>query len=218
VTKAEVCARIREIGIIPAIRVSSSDDAHFAIEAIASAGIPIVEVTMTVPGAIELITHLIAHHRKTIVGAGSVYKIDIARQCWDAGVNFITASGFNQAVVEYAATQGIAVMPGGLTPTEVVNAWMSGADFVKVFPCGHVGGDKYIRSLKTALPQVPLIAAGGVNQMTAAELIVAGAEAIGVGRELIPTDAILLRKPDRIRELARRFAGFVREGRERLRT
>jgi 2-dehydro-3-deoxyphosphogluconate aldolase / (4S)-4-hydroxy-2-oxoglutarate aldolase len=216
-TKEEVCARIREIGIIPAIRVSSSEDAHFAIEAVASGGISIVEVTMTVPGCIELISHLVKHHRKTIVGAGSVFKIDLARQCRDAGANFITASGFNPAIVEFAAKEGIAVLPGGLTPTEVVDAWMAGADFVKVFPCGHVGGDKYIKSLKTALPDVPLIAAGGVNQLTAANLIVAGADAIGVGTELIPADAIKLRKPDRIRELAQRFAGFVRDGRERLR-
>jgi 2-dehydro-3-deoxyphosphogluconate aldolase/(4S)-4-hydroxy-2-oxoglutarate aldolase len=217
-TKDQVCARIREIGIIPAIRVSTTDDAHFAIEAVASGGIPIVEVTMTVPGAVELISHLVQHHRKTIVGAGTVLKIDVARQCKDAGANFLTAPGFNPAIVEFAGKEGLAVLPGGLTPTEVVDAWMAGADFVKVFPCGPVGGDKYIKALKTALPQIPLIAAGGVNQMTAANLIVAGADAIGVGTELIPADAIQLRKPDRIRELAQRFAGFVKEGRDRLRT
>ncbi len=215
-TKDEVCARIKEIGIIPAIRVSSTDDAHFAIEAVASGGIPIVEVTMTVPGAVELISHLVQHHRKTIVGAGTVLKVDIARQCKDAGANFITAPGFNQAIVEFASKEGLAVLPGGLTPTEVVDAWMAGADFVKVFPCGQVGGDKYIKALKTALPQIPLIAAGGINQYTAANIIVAGADAIGVGTELIPADAIRLRKPDRIRELAERFSGFVKDGRERL--
>jgi 2-dehydro-3-deoxyphosphogluconate aldolase / (4S)-4-hydroxy-2-oxoglutarate aldolase len=216
-TKEEVCARIREIGIIPAIRVSSSEEAHFAIEAVASGGIPIVEITMTVPGAVELISHMVAHHRKTIVGAGTVLTIDVARQCKNAGANFITAPGFSPAIVEFARKEGLAVLPGGLTPTEVVDAWMAGADFVKVFPCGHVGGDKYIKSLKTALPQIPMIAAGGVNQQTAANLIVAGADAIGVGTELIPADAIQLRKPGRIRELAHRFAGFVKEGREILR-
>jgi 2-dehydro-3-deoxyphosphogluconate aldolase / (4S)-4-hydroxy-2-oxoglutarate aldolase len=215
-TKEEVCARIREIGIIPAIRVSSTEDAHFAIEAVASGGIPIVEVTMTVPGAVELISHLVKHHRKTTVGAGTVLKIEIARQCRDAGAEFLTAPGFNPAIVEFAGTEGLAVLPGALTPTEVVDAWMAGADFVKVFPCTLVGGDRYIKALKTALPQIPLIAAGGVNQQTAANLIVAGADAIGVGTELIPADAIQLRKPDRIRELAQRFAGFVKEGRERL--
>src|SRR5580658_7622064 len=198
-TRDEVCARIREVGIIPAVRVSSYDDAHFAIEAVAAGGIPIVEVTMTVPGAVELITHLVAHHKKTIVGAGTVLKIDTARQCRDAGVNFITAPGFNAAIVEFARSEGLAVLPGGLTPTEVVDAWMAGADFVKVFPCAQIGGDKYIKALKTALPQIPLIAAGGVNQHTATNLIVAGADAIGIGTDLIPADAIKLRKADRIR-------------------
>jgi 2-dehydro-3-deoxyphosphogluconate aldolase/(4S)-4-hydroxy-2-oxoglutarate aldolase len=215
-TREEVCARIREIGIIPAIRVSSTDDAHFAIEAVASGGIPIVEVTMTVPGAVLLISHLVEHHKKTVVGAGTVLKIDIARECKDAGAQFITAPGFNPAIVEFARKEGLAVLPGALTPTEVVDAWMAGADFVKVFPCSLVGGERYIKTLKTALPQIPLIAAGGVNQQTAENLIVAGADAIGVGTELIPADAIRLRKPDRIRELAERFSGFVKDGRERL--
>jgi 2-dehydro-3-deoxyphosphogluconate aldolase/(4S)-4-hydroxy-2-oxoglutarate aldolase len=216
-TKDEVCARIREIGIIPAIRVASYDDAHFATEAVETGGIPIVEITMTVPRAVELISHLVAAHRNIVVGAGTVLFIDIARQCRDAGASFITAPGFDPEIVEFAAKENLAVLPGALTPTEVVNAWKAGADFVKVFPCPQVGPDKYIKSLKTALPQISLIAAGGVNQHTAVELIVAGADAIGVGKDLIPPDAIRLRKPDRIRELSHRFAGFVKEGRERLR-
>jgi 2-dehydro-3-deoxyphosphogluconate aldolase/(4S)-4-hydroxy-2-oxoglutarate aldolase len=145
-----------------------------------------------------------------------IINLDTARQCKDAGANFITAPGFNRAIVEFAGKENFAALPGGLTPTEVVDAWMAGADFVKVFPCELVGGHKYIKALKTALPQIPLIAAGGVNQQTAANLIVAGAEAIGVGTELIPSDAIRLRKPDRIRELSHRFAGFVKDGRERV--
>jgi 2-dehydro-3-deoxyphosphogluconate aldolase/(4S)-4-hydroxy-2-oxoglutarate aldolase len=216
-TREEVCARIKEIGIIPAIRVSSSDEAHFAIEAVASGGIPIVEVTMTVPGAVELISHLVQHHRKTIVGAGTVLDLHTARECADAGVNFITAPGFDPEIVDFAVKQGIAALPGALTPTEVVRAWKAGADFVKVFPCALAGGDKYIKALKTGLPQIPLMAAGGVNQQTAAGLIFAGADVIGVGTELIPADAIKLRKPERIRELSHRFLGFVREGRDRLR-
>jgi 2-dehydro-3-deoxyphosphogluconate aldolase/(4S)-4-hydroxy-2-oxoglutarate aldolase len=215
-TKDEVCARIREIGIIPAIRVSSSEDAHFATEAIASGGIPMVEITMTVPGAIQLISHLVRDHREIIVGAGTVLDVEIARQCKGAGASFITAPGFDLEIVEFAVKGDLAALPGGLTPTEVVRAWKAGADFVKVFPCAQVGGARYIKALKTALPQIPLIAAGGVNQHTAANLIIAGADAIGVGKELIPADAIRLRKPDRVRELSRRFAGFVREGREQL--
>jgi 2-dehydro-3-deoxyphosphogluconate aldolase/(4S)-4-hydroxy-2-oxoglutarate aldolase len=215
-TKDEVCKRIREVGIIPAIRVSSIEDARFAAEAVASGGIPILEITMTVPGACGLISDLIRQHPELIVGAGTVLNIDTAHQCEDAGANFITAPGFKSTIVEFAVKEGLAVLPGGLTPTEVVDAWMAGADFVKVFPCSAVGGDKYIKALKTALPQIPMVAAGGVNQHSAANLIVAGAEALGVGRELIPADAIQLRKADRIRELSHRFAGFVQDGRERL--
>jgi 2-dehydro-3-deoxyphosphogluconate aldolase/(4S)-4-hydroxy-2-oxoglutarate aldolase len=215
-TKAQVCALIRKIGIIPAIRVSSNEDAHFATEAVAGAGIPIVEITMTVPHAIELISHLVHDHKNIVVGAGTVLDIECARHCEGAGASFITAPGFDPEIVEFAAKENLAVLPGGLTPTEIVRAWKSGADFVKVFPCAQVGGEKYIKALKTALPQISLIAAGGVNQLNAANLIVAGADAIGVGTELIPADAIRLRKPDRIRELSQRFAGFVNEGRERL--
>jgi 2-dehydro-3-deoxyphosphogluconate aldolase/(4S)-4-hydroxy-2-oxoglutarate aldolase len=216
VTKDEVCARIREVGIIPAIRVSSGQDARFATEAVASGGIPIVEITMTVPGAVGLISDLVREHPSVLVGAGTVLTLDVARQCQGAGAKFLTAPGFNPSIVEFAVRECIAVLPGGLTPTEVVDAWSAGADFVKVFPCVAVGGEKYIKALRTALPQIPMIAAGGVNQNSAASLIVAGADALGVGTELIPADAIRLRKPDRIRELSRRFVGFVKEGRERL--
>jgi 2-dehydro-3-deoxyphosphogluconate aldolase/(4S)-4-hydroxy-2-oxoglutarate aldolase len=205
------------VGIIPAIRVSSYDDARFATEAVATGGIPIVEITMTVPGAVELISHLVRESPEIIVGVGTGLDIDVARQCQDAGASFITAPDFDRWIVEFVATEGFAVLPGALTPTEVVAAWKAGADFVKVFPCAQVGGDSYIKALKTAVPQIPLIVAGGVNQHTAASLIVAGAAAIGVGTKLIPVDAIQLRKPDRIRELSRRFAGFVEEGRQRLR-
>jgi 2-dehydro-3-deoxyphosphogluconate aldolase/(4S)-4-hydroxy-2-oxoglutarate aldolase len=151
-----------------------------------------------------------------IVGAGTVLDAETARRCVDAGASFLTAPGFSQAIVEYAAKDEVAVLPGALTPTEVVAAWKAGADFVKVFPCAQVGGDKYIRALKTALPQIPLIAAGGVNQQNATSFILAGAAAIGVGTELIPPDAIERREVDRIQELAHRFLGFVEDARQRL--
>jgi 2-dehydro-3-deoxyphosphogluconate aldolase/(4S)-4-hydroxy-2-oxoglutarate aldolase len=212
--KDEVCALIRKIGVIPAIRVSSGDDAHFAAEAVTHGGIPIVEITMTVPGAVELISHLCKAKGKVLVGAGTVLEIDTARKCIDAGARFLTAPSFDPAIVEFTAKQNIAVLPGALTPTEVVTAWRAGADFVKVFPCAPVGGDKYIRALHTALPQVPLIAAGGVNQQTAGSYIFSGATAIGVGTELIPTEAIEKRQSHRIKELARRFARLVNEARE----
>jgi 2-dehydro-3-deoxyphosphogluconate aldolase / (4S)-4-hydroxy-2-oxoglutarate aldolase len=210
---SEVCERIKEIGIVPAIRVSSAEDAHFAADSIARGGIFIVEITMTVPEAVELISHLVRHHQKMMVGAGTVLDTETARRCVDAGASFLTAPGLDPAVVEFAAKQGIAVLPGALTPTEVMTAWRAGADFVKVFPCAQVGGDKYIKALKTALPQIPLIAAGGVNQQTAGAFITAGADAIGIGTDLIPTGAIERREADRIRELAHRFLRFVNDAR-----
>ena len=215
-TRRDVCSRIREIAILPAIRAASGDDAHFAAEAVVHGGIPIVEITMTVPGAVELMAHLVHSDPKILVGAGTVLDTKMAQQCVDAGVSFLTAPSFNPAVVDFAAKQNIAVIPGALTPTEVVTAWSAGADLVKVFPCGPVGGDRYIKALHDALPQIPLIAAGGVNQQTAANFILSGASAIGVGTELVPTEAIQRRQSQRIHELARRFAKLVKDARHQI--
>lgn len=214
--KDEVCARIREIAIVPAVRVLSGDDAHFAAEAVMHGGIPIVEITTTVPGAVELIRHLVLSNPKVIIGAGTVLDTDTARQCIDAGAGFLTSPSFNPAIVEFAVKENIAVLPGAMTPTEVVAGWSAGADFIKVFPCAQIGGDKYIKALNASLPQIPLIAAGGVNQQTAAHYILSGATAIGVGTELIPTEAIERRQSDRIRELARRFTRLVKDARKEI--
>jgi len=216
--KEEVCALIREGGIVPAIRVYSADDAHFAAEAVAAGGINIVEMTMTVPRAVDLISHLVRHHPKMVVGAGTVLDTETAHRCLDAGASFITAPGFDIDIVEFAAKENLAVLPGALTPTEVVIAWKAGCDFIKVFPCSGVNGESHIKALHTALPQIPLIAAGGVNQKSASAYIVAGATAIGVGTELIPTESIRRRQADRIQELARRFIKFVKDGRDRVET
>jgi 2-dehydro-3-deoxyphosphogluconate aldolase / (4S)-4-hydroxy-2-oxoglutarate aldolase len=213
--REEVCNLIREIGIIPAIRVSTAEEAHFATEAVTSGGIPIVEITLTVSGAVELISHLVRFHPKVIVGAGTVLSTEMASKCLDAGASFLTSPGRNLKVIEFAAKNELAILPGALTPTEVIEAWEAGSDFVKVFPCAEVGGDRYIKALKMSLPQIPLIAAGGVNQQTAGNYILAGATGIGVGTELIPTEALQRRQSKRIQELAHRFVGFVREARER---
>ncbi|MGH9712523.1 MAG: bifunctional 4-hydroxy-2-oxoglutarate aldolase/2-dehydro-3-deoxy-phosphogluconate aldolase [Candidatus Acidiferrales bacterium] len=214
--KAEVCARIVEIGIIPAVRASSAEDARFAAEAVSAAGIPIVEITMTVPGAIDVISYLIKHVPGMIVGAGSVLDVETARQCLEAGANFLTSDGLDLNVVELAAKEGSAVLPGALTPTEVITAWKAGADFVKLVPCAQVGGESYVRAVKAMLPQALLVAAGGVNQVTAANFILAGATALGVGTELIPKNAIRLREAARIRVLAHRFLGYVKSARAQM--
>jgi 2-dehydro-3-deoxyphosphogluconate aldolase / (4S)-4-hydroxy-2-oxoglutarate aldolase len=213
--KAEVCEQIRNIGIIPAIRVSSADEAHFAADAVTQGGIPIVEITMTVPDAVALISHLVRDHEKLIVGAGTVLDTETARKCVDAGAHFLTAPGFDKAIVEFATKANVTVFPGAFTPTEVVAAWKAGSDFVKVFPCA-LGGPQHIKALKAALPQIPLIAAGGVTQVTAGSFILAGAIAVGVGSDLIPSRAIQLREVTRIRELAHRFSGFVADARRLL--
>src|ERR1700676_3171006 len=211
--KEKVHARIEEIGVVPAVRVSSADEARFAAEAVSRGGIPIVEITMTVPGAIEVISHLLKQIPEMIVGAGSVLDVETARRCLDAGAQFLTTDGLDLGVVEFAVKQHVVVFPGTLTPTEVITAWKAGSDFVKVVPCAQLGGESYIRALRGPLPQVPLIAAGGVNQLTALNFILAGATALGVGRELIPSEAIRLRQAERINELARRFVSFVNNGR-----
>ena len=211
--KEEVHARIEQVGIIPAVRVSSAGDAQFAAETVNRGGIPIVEITMTVPEAPKVITGLTSNSPAMIVGAGTVLDIETARRCLDAGAKFLTSPGLILEVVEFAVKNDVVVFPGALTPTEVSTAWKAGADFVKIFPCASVGGDSYIRALKAPLPQVPLIASGGVNQQTALKFILAGAAALGIGGELIPKEALQNRKEDRILELARRFTRIVKEAR-----
>jgi 2-dehydro-3-deoxyphosphogluconate aldolase/(4S)-4-hydroxy-2-oxoglutarate aldolase len=215
-TREEVRARIEEVGIIPAVRASLAEDAIFAAEAVSRGGIPIVEITMTVPGAIDVISTLVKHAPNMIVGAGDVFDMEIARECRDAGAVFLTSPGLDLKIVDFALKEGIVVLPGALTPTEVIAAWKSGADFVKVFPCAQVGGDGYIRALKGPFPSLPLIASGGVNQQTAANFILAGASALGIGTELVPKDAIHLRQSDRIYTLAHRFVKFVTQARAQM--
>ena len=208
-----VRARIEETGIFPGIRVKSADQALYAAETLYHAGIPVAEITMTVPDATEVIRKLAHSFPDMIVGAGTVLDKDTAERCLDAGATFLTSTGFVPEVIESALKRDIVAIPGALTPTEVIAAWKSGADFVKLYPSAPVGGDMYIRSLKVPLPQVKLIAAGGVSQQNATKFIVAGASSIGVGVELLPRDAIQRRQDHRIHELARRFLGFVAEAR-----
>lgn len=211
--REEVRTRIAEVGILPGIRVNNESDAVYAAESVYSAGIPIAEVTMTVPGAIGVIRQLRQRLPEMVVGAGTVLDVETAARCVDAGACFITSTGLVREVVEFALEKEVVVFPGVLTPTEVIAAWKTGADFVKIFPTAPGGGDQYIRSLKIPFPQIPLIATGGVNQLTATSFIRAGAVAVGVGVELMPKDAIRLRQDHRIHELARRFLGFVADGR-----
>jgi 2-dehydro-3-deoxyphosphogluconate aldolase/(4S)-4-hydroxy-2-oxoglutarate aldolase len=206
-------ACIEEIGLFPGIRVKTEDQALYAAETLYHAGIPVAEITMTVPGAINVIRTLAQSFPEMVVGAGTVLDKETALRCLDAGAKFLTSTGLVPDVVESALKGGIVAIPGALTPTEVIAAWKAGAQFVKIYPAAPVGGELYIRSLKVPLPQVKLIAAGGVNQQNATAFIAAGASAIGVGVELLPRDAVQRRQDHRIHELARRFLGFVAEAR-----
>jgi 2-dehydro-3-deoxyphosphogluconate aldolase/(4S)-4-hydroxy-2-oxoglutarate aldolase len=205
-------ARIREVGIIPAIRTDSADAARFAAETLLGAGIPVVEITMTIPGALDVIKELSHKADGLVIGAGTVLDAYIARRCLDAGAHFITSPGFDPHVVGATKGRGIS-MPGALTPSEVTRAHLAGADFVKIYPIMPFGGATYLRALTSPFPAVPFVAAGGIDHHAVTSLIAAGAAAIGVGHELIPRRAIEERRVDWIAELARRFISLIHEAR-----
>jgi 2-dehydro-3-deoxyphosphogluconate aldolase/(4S)-4-hydroxy-2-oxoglutarate aldolase len=207
--RKQVRALLQEIGIVPSIRVSTNEDALFAAGAVCEGGIPIAEIALTLPGALQVISSLAKNAPGMIVGAGGVLDAEIASRCIDAGASFLTTDGLISEVVDCAKKEEVVVFPGALTPTEVLAAWRAGSDFVKVVPCAAAGGESYLRALKTPLSQIPLIAAGGVNQQNAGAYIAAGAEALGIGEALIPWEAVALRQSNRIRELARRFLNSV---------
>lgn len=180
--KQQVRDQILEVGVIPVVRAGSAAEARLAAQAVCDGGIPIVEITMTVPGAVEVIRELRKSAAASVlIGAGTVLDAEAARRCVDAGAQFLVSPGLNLPTVEFAVQNGTLMLAGALTPTEIITAWNAGSDFVKVFPCGQVGGARYIKSLKGPFPQIPLVPTGGVNLNTAAEFIEAGAAALGVG-------------------------------------
>jgi 2-dehydro-3-deoxyphosphogluconate aldolase/(4S)-4-hydroxy-2-oxoglutarate aldolase len=211
--RQEVRSRIEQIGIMPSVRVATAELALFGAETVYDAGITVVEITMTVPNAIDVIAQLTQNYPKFVVGAGTVLDVETAKRCLDAGARFITSTGLVPDVLEYTLKNDLVAIPGALTPSEAIAAWKAGGDFVKIYPCAQVGGDQYIRALKVPLPQIPLIASGGVNQLTAANFIFAGASSIGIGSELMPRKALATRQDQWIHELARRFIEAVRNAR-----
>jgi 2-dehydro-3-deoxyphosphogluconate aldolase/(4S)-4-hydroxy-2-oxoglutarate aldolase len=215
--KQKVRERILEIGIVPVIRASSPSEARIAADAVCQGGIPIAEITMTVPGAVEVIRELAkSGPSELLVGAGTVLNAETARRCLDAGAEFLVSPGLNLATVAFAAKTGKLIMAGALTPTEIMAAWEAGADFIKVFPCGQMGGAKYIKALKGPFPEIPFIPTGGVNLSTAAEFIEAGSVALGVGGELVHAHALKSNKPEIIIEYARKFLEIVKHTRNQM--
>jgi 2-dehydro-3-deoxyphosphogluconate aldolase/(4S)-4-hydroxy-2-oxoglutarate aldolase len=212
-SKQAVIERLTTTGIIPVIRAQSADEAAAAIAAIQKGGVSVLEITMTVPGAIELIRDVARRATDALVGAGTVLDSAAARACIDAGARFVVSPALDVATIETCREAGIAVLPGALTPTEVVTAWNAGADLVKVFPANALGGASYIKSLKAPLPQIALVPTGGVNLQTAKDFIKAGAAALGVGADLVDLQALRRGEAELITERARQFLALVREAR-----
>ncbi len=213
-SKQEVLGRIREVGIVPVIRAESPDEAAAAIAAIRAGGVSVLEITLTVPRAVRLIEELSERvGDEALVGAGTVLDADSARACILAGARFVVSPALDFDTIACCRRYGVPVFPGALTPTEVVRAWQAGADMVKVFPCGNVGGASYVKSLKAPLPQIELVPTGGVNLQTAADFIKAGASALGVGADLVDLKALRAGNASLITERARQFVEIVRVAR-----
>ncbi len=209
--KAAVLKSLQEIGLVPVLRAESVEQALLLAGAIAEGGVSVLEVTMTVPGAIQVMRTLAKQRPDILVGAGTVLDAETARMCILEGAQFVVSPALNLKTIEMCHRYSIAVLPGALTPTEVVHAWQAGADVVKIFPASALGGAKYLTALRGPLPHVKLIPTGGVSLATAKEFLEAGAFALGVGSDLANTKAIAAGKPGIITENAKRYLEIVRE-------
>ncbi|MFZ1141969.1 MAG: bifunctional 4-hydroxy-2-oxoglutarate aldolase/2-dehydro-3-deoxy-phosphogluconate aldolase [Candidatus Sulfotelmatobacter sp.] len=214
----DVIRKIGEIGIVPVVRAASVDEATRAVEAICAGGIPVVEITMTVPNAISVIREVAQQYgSKVLVGAGTVTTAEQAESCLRAGAEFLVSPGLAPPALAVARASGKLAIPGALTPTELMNAQAHGARLVKIFPCGNVGGAKYLRSLKAPFPNASLIPTGGVNAANAAEFIAAGAFALGVGADLVDAAALRAGNLEKITLAARELVQAVTSARTALR-
>ncbi len=213
-SKADVLRTMKQTGLVPVLRASSTTEALAIAKAIAAGGVNVLEVTMTVPGAMEVIRTLLREEPSMLVGAGTVLDPETARACMLEGAQFIVSPATNVKTIEMCRRYSCAILPGALTPTEVVTAWQAGADVIKVFPASAMGGAKYLKSLKAPLPQVELVPTGGVSVATAKEFLEAGAFALGVGADLADAKAIAEGKPERITETARNYLRVIAEHRQ----
>ncbi|MHB1022893.1 MAG: bifunctional 4-hydroxy-2-oxoglutarate aldolase/2-dehydro-3-deoxy-phosphogluconate aldolase [Acidobacteriaceae bacterium] len=215
-SKEKVMQKLKEIGLVPVLRASSVQEALTIAHAIAEGGVPVLEVTMTVPGAIQVISTLVEQAGdRLLIGAGTVLDPETARACILAGAQFVVSPALNVKTIEMCRRYSVPVIPGVLTPTEVVTAWQAGADVVKVFPCSAVGGAKYLKALKAPLPQVEMIPTGGVSLTTASEFLEAGAFALGVGGDLVDNKAVAQGHPEIITENAKKYISIVQQFRSK---
>ena len=217
-TKEQILSFITEIGIVPVVRTASAEGALRSIDAIYEGGIRAAEITMTVPGAIRALEKCAdAFGDRLVLGAGTVLDPETARACMLAGAEFFVSPSLKLSTIEMAKRYSKVVMPGALTPTEVLAAWEAGADIVKVFPCGNVGGPKYIKALRAPFPHIEMIPTGGVNLETAGEFLKAGACAVAVGGELVDAKSVKEGKFDVIAERARQYLAVIARARAEIR-
>jgi 2-dehydro-3-deoxyphosphogluconate aldolase/(4S)-4-hydroxy-2-oxoglutarate aldolase len=210
--KTQIIERIRTIGLVPVLRATSAKEAIALADAIIDGGVTVLEVTMTVPGAVRVMQQLADHHGdKLLIGAGTVLDAETARSCLLAGAQFIVSPALDVRTIELCRRYSAPVMPGALTPTEVLAAWQAGADVVKVFPCSALGGAKYLKALQGPLPQIQVIPTGGVSLGTAEEFLAAGAFALGVGSDLVDAKAVAEGRTAVITENARKYIEIVRK-------
>jgi 2-dehydro-3-deoxyphosphogluconate aldolase/(4S)-4-hydroxy-2-oxoglutarate aldolase len=215
-SKERTLHSLLEIGIVPIVRADSAEKALRAAQAICRGGLRALEVTMTVPKAIQVIEKVADEFgAEMLIGAGSVLDAETARACMLAGAEFFVTPALNPKTIEICRRYGKLVMPGALTPTEVLTAWEAGADLVKIFPCGNLGGPKYIRALKAPLPQVLMVPTGGVSLDNTAEFFKAGSSAVAVGSELCDKQAMADGRFEVIEQNARQFLEVVRKAREK---
>lgn len=210
--KEKAMKLIYDTALIPIIRVESADIAFKVADAFLRGGVNIIEVTMSVPGAIDVVKQLINNYgEKVLIGTGTVVDAKMAEAVIKAGSNFVVSPNYSQNLIETANRHSIPIIPGALTPTEIFNAYSMGADAVKVFPCGNVGGAEYLKAVRAPLPHIPLVPTGGVDLETAGPLLSAGAYALGVGSAITDKKAINEGRYEVISENVRRFLDIVKK-------
>jgi 2-dehydro-3-deoxyphosphogluconate aldolase/(4S)-4-hydroxy-2-oxoglutarate aldolase len=206
---------IERVGLIPVLRARSLAQGRAVVEAMMAGGVTVVEVTMTVPGAVGLLKELKKEYgAKLLLGSGTVTTADQAQATIDAGAEFVVSPSTHPSVIEITKKNGKTSCPGALTPTEAITAWNAGADYVKIFPCSAVGGASYLKALLAPFPFLKIIPTGGVTLQTATDFINAGARALGVGTDLVNLAAIDAGKPETITETARAYLKVLAAARQ----
>lgn len=210
----EIKAELERVGLVPVLRAQSEEMGHAIVEAMIAGGVTVVEVTMTVPGAIDLLRVLKRKYgSQLLLGSGTVTTAAQAAATIEAGAEFVVSPSLHPEVIAKTKELGKVSIPGSLTPTEVITAWTAGADYVKIFPCSAVGGASYLKALLAPFPELQLIPTGGVTQQTAADFLKAGARALGVGADLVNAKAIIEGHPELVTNAARAYLEIIRQAR-----